>query len=410
MLLDVNIVFKVHPKLKLVTNFTALDKVWGTADVGPGMEEDDRNIDWNMAYMEFITGVGLFKVGRMPAGAWNHPIGNSTYHADRFQWILPPKAWGGPAWNPLLITYTYQKTNERDWNVIGNTSDEDQDQHAWSVGYHSTNFVLDNLLVFNREEGRFLLSGPIGTIWRQKQDTWTYVIYPMLKVGPLKFEGEYGWTYGYITDISGGVMPTSGDDVEINTAYWFFQTTFDGGPFDVYAGWAHADGDADGGVDALIPGNTINNQNGQLGNDWDLLFFLTSNEGSHAATFGGIGNWSARGNNPYGIDLLYLGGGFDISPTVNISGLWGLARADAVPTGSKDIGQEFNLWLTWQIMDGLQYKALFAFFDAGDYWEDAGNYAFNRFAAIGGAPLQTESNVSEDGSAWALFHQLTLSF
>jgi len=412
MLLDVNIVFKVHPKLKLVTNFTALDKVWGTTDVGPGMDEDTRNIDWNRAYMEFTTDIGMFKIGRMTGGAWNHAFINSTYEADRIQYILPPKAWGGPSWMPLLFTYTFQKTNERDANKwYGNLSDEDQDMHSWTLGYFSSNVIVDYLLVFNREEGSFVADIGFGPVWRQKQDTWTHCLHSMFKIGPVQIDSEFAYTHGYITDLSGWVWVFgNGDDVEIDAMAWFVQAAFDGGPFDVYAGWAHTDGDADGAVDVFFPGNTINSYSGQQGNDWDLLFFLTSDEGTHASNFGGIGNWSAEGANPYGLDLLYIGGGFDITPTVNVSGLWGLAWADAVPTGSKDIGHELNIWLTWQIMDGLQYKALFAFFNAGDFWEDASNYAFNAHPLLGGAYMQTHDNVSEDGSAWALMHQLTLSF
>jgi hypothetical protein len=414
MLLSVDIVFKVHPKLKLITNFTALDKMWGTSDVGPGMDEDDRNIDWNRAYMEFITGMGMFRVGRMTGGAWSHPFLNNTGEADRIQYILPPKAWGGPAWMPLLFTLTYQKTNERDMNAYyGNFSDEDQDQYSWTLGYHSANFIFDYLGVFNREEGSGISNLlPGWPTQRMKQDTWTTSFYSMAKLGPVKFEGEFGYTHGYISEVF-TLAPGGNDDVEIDTMAWFLQATFDGGPFNVYTGWAHTDGDADGGSDvaqAVIFGTdqTINSYTGQFGDDWDLLFFMTSDEGTHAATFGGIGNWSASGANPYGLDLLYIGGGFDISPTVNLSAIWGIGWADAVPTGDKDIGNELNIWLTWQIMDGLQYKALFALFDAGDFWRDAGSYHYYQVAAD--TYLQAHDNVSDDGSAWALMHQLTLSF
>jgi hypothetical protein len=389
------------------------------------MDENDRNIDWNRAYMEFITGMGMFRVGRMTGGAWSHPFLNNTGEADRIQYILPPKAWGGPAWMPLLFTLTYQKTNERDMNwAYGNLADEDQDQYSWTLGYHSPNFIFDYLGVFNREEGATVVNAaPLFSVARNKQDTWTTSFYSMAKLGPVKFEGEFGYTHGYISELQyTGLGPAlgSGDDVEIDAMAWFLQATFDGGPFDIYTGWTHTDGDADGSSDIFFPGSTINSYSGQQGDDWDLLFFMTSDEGSHARTFGGIGNWSATGANPYGLDLFYIGGGFDVSPTVNLSAIWGIGWADAVPTGDKDIGNELNVKLTWQIMDGLQYKALFAFFDAGDFWRDAANYNYHfhpGVAAYGpfisGPPYgytQHHDNVSDAGSTWALMHQLTLSF
>jgi hypothetical protein len=402
MLLDVNIVFKVHPKLKLVTNFTALDKIWGTMDVGPGMKEDTRNIDWNQAYMEFVTSLGMFRVGRMSGGQYQHAFLNTGTDVDRIMYILPPKAMGGPAWNPLLFVYVYEKTEEADFG--NRLSDEDVDSHLIVTDYITPNFTIGHLAGFVRDE--IQIGFPVNDA---KQDVYLSNPYAMFKFGPVKLEAEARYTWGYITDIGKGIGQES--DIEIETWSWFVQADFDGGPFDVYGGWAHTDGDKDGGNDvaqALGGGGnqTINNQSGQFGNDWDLLFFLTSDEGMHARNFGGIGNWSAVGNNPYGMDLLYLGGGFDITPTVNISGIWGWARADAVPTGSKQIGWEANLWLTWQIMDGLQYKALFAYFDADGFWEDSQNYPTANQTS-GNPPKFSQS---DSGQAWALFHQLTLSF
>lgn len=389
MLLDVNIVFKVHPKLKLVTNFTALDKIWGTTDVGPGMKEDDRNMDWNQAYMEFITDIGVFRVGRMTGGAYQHAFLNTSGDVDRIMYILTPKSMGGPSWNPLLFVYVYEKTQERDF--YNRLSDEDKDSHLVVTDYMSKYFTIGHLGAFIRGEA----TSGLGDV---KTDVYFTNPYLKVNVGPVMLEGEARYTWGYLTNVMGGQ-----DDVEIESWSYFAQATFDGGPFDVYAGWAHTDGDKDGTMN--FAGDTMNQQSGQMGDDWDLLFFLTSDEGMHASTFGGMGNWSSAGSNPYGLDLLYIGGGVDITPEINISAIWGLANADCVPSGSKNIGQEWNLWLTWQIMDGLQYKALFAYFDADDFWEDSrsfGTYPYSgQHSSYGGA---------EDGNAWALFHQLTLSF
>lgn len=413
MLLDVTIEFKVHPKLKLVTNFTALDKVWGEDDItddvfpnhgaAPASHEDSNNIDWNQAYMEFVTGIGLFRVGRQTISAFEHPFVNFSKDADRILWLMPPKSMGGPSWNPFLVAYTFDKLVERDWNIT--SSDEDRDQHSFLLEYITPDLVIGNLVVFYREEGSLLASTPAGNVYMDKQDLWLEFFYTMIKLGPVKLETEISYYHGYLTDLSyTGGLPLGGsgdDDVELEAMAWFVQGAYDGGPFNLYAGWLHTDGDKDGGADIAYPGNTANNYKGQIGDDWDLLFFLTSDEGFHAANFGGMGNWSSAGNNPYGLDLLYLGGGVDITPEINLSGIWGLARADAVPSGSKKIGQEFNLWLTWQIMDGLQYKALFAFFDADDFWEDAQTWGITPFHA---------SSSANDGSCWALTHQLTLSF
>jgi hypothetical protein len=191
------------------------------------------------------------------------------------------------------------------------------------------------------------------------------------------------------------------DDIELDAMGWFIQTTVDLGQAETYGGWAHTDGDSSPPTGTTSDaGSTFNNFPGQFG-DFDVLFLLTGSEGSHATTFGGLGNWSGDGGNPFGLDLLYFGGGYDITRTINIAGVWGMGWADTtVPSGSKNVGWEADLSLTWQVMNGLEYKALFAFFDAGDFWEDALNYYSYSYSGDG----------SDDGHCWALMHQLTLSF
>ncbi len=399
MLLEVNIEFKVHPKLRLITTFTALDKVWGENDIdSPGLDpansEDTNNIDWNKAYMEFDTGIGRFNVGRMDYGEFNHAFINNGTEADCIKYTLASNDQGGPGWNPLLFTFTYAKILEDD---LGNTSsDEDNDEYRATVGYFSPNFIFDNLIVFQRnEDANYYIDtySPTTPYEISKADIWTYGLYMMAKFGMATIEGKWQYSHGYLTDLQGAGTP---DDIELDAMAWLVQTTFDLDGYEAYCGWAHTDGDKSPGTDQN-PGDTTNSFPGQFGGDWDLLFFLTSDEGMHAASFGGMGNWSDEGNNPFGLDLLYLGGGIDITKDINISGVWGIGWADAVPTGSKRVGWEANLWLTWQIMDGLEYKALFAFFDAGKFWKDAQDYPYLDSSA-------------DNGNCWGLMHQLTLSF
>ena len=125
-------------------------------------------------------------------------------------------------------------------------------------------------------------------------------------------------------------MITTLDDIEFETMGWFVQTTLDLDQAEIYAGWAHTDGDKD--FYTISPGGAIHFLPGQFG-DFDILFFLTGSEG-FAPWLGGIGNWSGAGGNPFGLDLLYLGGGYAITRDINISGTWGMGWADTVPTGS----------------------------------------------------------------------------
>ncbi|MBW1847584.1 MAG: hypothetical protein JRJ27_10665, partial [Deltaproteobacteria bacterium] len=269
MLLDVNIVFKVHSRLRLITNFTALDKVWGTTDVGRGMSDDTRNIDWNKAYMEIDTALGQFRVGRMNYGGFNHPFMDDGTEADAIKYILNPKAWGGPSWNPLLFTFAYAKMLEADWNWMGNnSSDEDIDQYRMTLGYFSDNFIIDNLIRFERNEYEYFLNSmPPNRIRIDKSDVWLYNFYGMAKFGIIKIEGEFAYTHGYYTDpdYETGVFDVwtgEMEDIEIDAMGWFIQTTLDLERFETYAGWAHTDGDN---LLGMGPGDTQNQLPGQFG-------------------------------------------------------------------------------------------------------------------------------------------------
>ena len=398
MLLEVGIVFKVHPRLRLITGFTALDKVWGENDIdspglAPANSEDTNNIDWNQAYMEFETGIGQFQIGRMEHFIFNHDFMSGADTADGIKYTLAPKDMGGPGWNPLLLTLSYVKILEDDWGNA--SSDEDNDEYRATLGYFSESFAIDNLLVFQRNENaNYYIDtyDPTNPYEISKADIWTYSLYLMAKFGIATIEGKWQYSHGYLTDLQGAGTP---DDIELDAMGWLLQTTLDLGRYEAYIGWAHTDGDKSPGTDQN-PGDTMNSLPGQFG-DFAPLYFLTSGEGFHAASFGGMGNWSGEGDNPFGLDLLYLGGGIDITKDINISGAWGIGWADAVPTGSKKVGWETNLRLTWQIMDGLEYSAMAAFFNAGKFWEDAQNYPYL-------------SSSADDGNCWALSHQLTLSF
>jgi hypothetical protein len=273
-----------------------LDKVWGASDndgqvynsatgipssdrgdMRQARQEDHNDIDWNQTYMEFITGVGLFQIGRMTIRAFEHPFLNSSTDADRILYMIPPNSMGGPSWNPFLIGYTFDKLDERDaGNLLG---DEDMDQHSVIVEYLSPNFVIGNLFVFYRDEGQLLAATPAGNVYMDKQDMFLNFFYTMLKFGSMKIESEVSYYHGYQSELRyTGALPLSanGDDVELDAMAWMVQGTYDQGPFDAYIGWAHTDGDADGGSDIVHPGSTNNSYKGQFGRDWDLLFFLVS--------------------------------------------------------------------------------------------------------------------------------------
>ena len=77
---------------------------------------------------------------------------------------------------------------------------------------------------------------------------------------------------------------------------------------------------------------------------------------------------------------------------LTISALYAWGEAESAPNGwSNEFGSEYDLSVTYQIMDNLEYSAIVAYLDAGDFWQQ------------GNTSADLENNLS-------LFHSLELSF
>ncbi|RZB34442.1 MAG: hypothetical protein SRB1_00210 [Desulfobacteraceae bacterium Eth-SRB1] len=369
-------VFKVTDNLSVTTRFDALEKVWGDGDL-PAAPGDD-NIDFDRAYMTIKTDFGKFDVGRMKGGAWGTSFVDNEGDFDRIKFTK--------VMDNLTTIALYQKNAEND-DLRGladtysqSTSDEDSENYYLLNIYKMENITAGLLLAFNNNK----------TVATQTTHKYIAIPYFVSKFGPLAIQGELAYNWGQTDYDAVGTV-----DRDIKELAYNIEASYDFGFLSALAGYAYVSGDEN------VAADNEDSAYGGVGDDWEKLFILTTDEVPGLVNLGGAGNLSRDGvaaaGADYGAKIIYAGASVKPVENVTLGFVIGKADADEIPAANTkdDYGVEYDFTLNWKIYDNLSYTAIAAFLSAGDIWWEQAGYA-------------TEPNAFED--TYALFHQLQLSF
>lgn len=188
-------------------------------------------------------------------------------------------------------------------------------------------------------------------------------------------------------------------DRDLKTFAYFVEGGYDFGPGRVQLGFAHVKGDADYTDEDIESMGYVS-----PGADWEKLFILNDDAHGMNTSLAGVGNHIGDGfGTPStamldGYQMLYAGVDYDVTKTINLGLIAGISKADDVPSGmdyDDDQGIEYDFSFTWNLTKNLQYKAIAAYLDGGDYWR-------TRAAGF------EASNIDPD--IYTLYHKLTLTF
>jgi len=360
-------VFKVSDILSVTTRFDALDgHVFGTTDdqsTGAG------NIDFDRAYMTIKAPIGTFDIGRKAGGTFGTTFVDSDTEADRIQFT---KVMGN-----LKILALLEKVAEADSDTTTNLyGDKDTDKWVIAPIYKMENITAGLLVAFINDK-----SVDDATIRK-----YAFNPYFVGKFGPVAVQGEISYTMG---DKDYDLASTT--DMDYKQLAYNVEASFNLGPASIMLGYAFVSGeDTDANQDTGAGG---------VGNDWEKLFILTTNEVPALVKLGGYGNLSKDGVTNMGTDLgakiIYGGASFSPLDNLTLGIVVGNATADELQSGKSkdDYGTEYDFTLNWKIYDNLTYTAIAAFLSAGDLYKEQG--------AIADADFD---------DTYALFHQLMLTF
>ncbi|VFQ46659.1 hypothetical protein [Desulfoluna butyratoxydans] len=431
---------QITDNIKIITRFDALDKVLSSRDSAFDNNEDDDNFDFDRAYAEIITPIGLLSIGRMQGVVWGTSWSDDETDTDRIKLVTPIPI----GENKLYIGAVAEKVTE---NAKSDITNDDNDKYyigatyktkKYSTGlltafYHFNYFQdpgqamkfmdiekaggLDQALSDKASAERYAafaanysalaaaaaaagnateaaaygvqaLSAKTSAEQYGSTDAITalaawdgaarggtteaevFLLAPYFdgKFGPLGITTELDYIFGETE------YDKNNSTRDVEGYAWFGELRYDIADFTLQAGYAITTGDADyddddiGNMGYVAPGS-----------DWAKAFILTSDEHGMNTTLGdGLGNLIGDGfGTAYtavldGYRMMYAGVNYTcFDNTVNLGALIASSQADDTPANvDDDHGIEYDLTLTWNIMDNLVYTGVAAFLQAGDYWED----------------------------------------
>lgn len=386
-------VFQVHENLKVTTRFDALDnQLWGS-DPALGNKQSSGNdtLNWDWTYLTATFPWFSVGAGRMGAGVWGTKFMDYAYSVERLRFDTKIDNWS--------LGYIFQKHAEGDGGIPKGGSapvfigedlcpdcgtgtyvvDQDRDIHFLYFIYKGEGWDTGLLYGYDRNRN----SNPDADITEH-----SFVPYLRGIFGPVNFEGE-AWI------ALGEVDPRDGKKTDADSWAAHGKVGFDVGPVDFGVGVAYTTGDDD------PDDNDADNFVRAGGMDWQPLLIMTGYYMD--ANLGCQGNLNMRNaykSNVMGYTLIYATAEFSPMEKVVLDFSLGYAEvnetdhleADLGASGIDDeFGWEFDVGVTWQLMDNLKYNAKAGYFWQGDMWE-YGN-----------------CNIDRDDT-WSVVHALTVTF
>jgi len=366
-------VFKASDNLSVTVRFDALEKDWGASDSPtPTSTNVDDNIDFDRAYMTIKSDFGKFDIGRQKGGTFGTTFVDSEADVDRIKYT---KVMDG-----LTLMAIFEKVGEND-NALTDDGNTDDDKYCLAAIHKMENITAGVLGTFYNYKS---LSDDATTSDRATVKKYALTPYAVAKFGPLAIQGELCYVWGEKDWDQAGRA-----DIDYKTLAYNIEATYNLGQASIMAGYAFASGEDTGNDDTGANG---------VGNDWEKLFILTTNEVPALVNLGGYGNLSKDGvdvtpADDLGSKIIYGGANYSPLDNLNLGLVVGYAEADEPTAGNSDeYGTEYDLTLNWKIYDNLSYTAIAAFLSAGDLYKD-------------------EKSIGADfEDTYALFHQLQLSF
>jgi hypothetical protein len=239
-------------------------------------------------------------------------------------------------------------------------------------------------------------AGDSNAYYNSRGELNLWVLDPYFKgqFGPLGIEAEvlYGW--GDVDQNGAGT-----DDIDAEGLGYFLDLSWDFGVVKLWGGTTYVQGDSNYLDDTASPLGyfepSINHERG---------FLMTSDTSKLERTLGGqvtTSPWNGLGFNmgnesggpgtvtgTAGYQSFYVGADWQIIENLKLSGFFTTLKADDAPYTNPlglldqatlqpipnlqwddDVGEEYDITLTWNVMANLTFKGVIAYLDAGDFWK-----------------------------------------
>jgi hypothetical protein len=376
--LRVKVDFVISPSLILVTQFDAMERIWGGARAnlgvsdpnGPGTLAEAENISFRQVHVDYTSPIGLFKVGYMEDYTFGTVFAdNSTgATAGQIQYYLQRGPFTGILGYAKEVDNSYSAVSSMAGgyaSIMADKTDRDIDSYRIAGIYNFKNGEAGAMFMWNRDasnrgEGA---SGSYGSSYLSN----VYVIDPYVKakIGPVDLQAEVEYWFGDAAKYEGYVINAT--NVSVGALSVFVDATATFGQF--YAGgtFVYLSGDDPNTKDKIEGGININNG----GVDWEPCLILFNADLYYWAGY--LYGYNNSAFDSAMSNAWFFQGRAGVKPTSKWDILLSLsyAQADKKPadfTGGT-YGTEVDLTATYKITDNLSYMVGGAYLFTGDYFK-----------------------------------------
>ena len=364
--------FIASPALKLVTQFDAMERMWGhvrstvplvTAnDVDSyGTRAENENIAFDYAYVWYASKIGIWEVGIMEDGVWGTQFGDNSEPEGKIKYTFIKM--------PFIAGLQIVKLNEFSDNAVNASvySDRDVDKYQgffifnWKGGQAG----LLGIFINNRSMKPNFWLWPVASSYTQQ--VYGALPYVKAKFGPVAVEAEAWYLTGKVMKWQDEFPAILLNDIDLSAWSVYVNAVADFNMFYFGGTFAYLSGDDPTTTDKVEGGpGTVNG-----GRDWNpCLIMFNWDRNYWAGAMAGYGVTADSGvmTNAY---FGQLKAGVRPISDLDIALSVAYAKADKLPTGyfEKDYGWEVDVTATYKITNNLSYMLGAGYLFTGDYYE-----------------------------------------
>jgi len=379
--------FVVSPSLKLVTRFDAMERIWGGARSSVGTDDaqsaatraENENIAFDLAYIDYVSPIGLFRVGYQPDYEWGTVFGNRT--SGPTAGIITYAAVSGPV--TVIAQYAKEEDGSASAVTTGvTTTDQDYDSYRIGAIYNFKNSAaageVGALLLYERD-AEHKAYDYYGYDLGYMTNAYKFIPYFKANVGPVALQGELEYTFGDAVKAESPYLYLLGSqpNMTIGALSVWLDAVANLGTFYVGGTFAYLSGDDPGTTDKLEGGSLVN----FAGLDWHPCLILFNTDLNYWT--GDLSGYDSSTFNTEMSNAWFFQGRAGIKPTPkwDVQLALAYAQADKKPSGftGGTYGTEVDLTATYKITNNLSYMLGAGYLFTGDYFKgiDDGTHTVN---------------------------------
>jgi hypothetical protein len=390
--------FIVAPCLKLVTQFDAMERIWGgmRSDVdvpdahGAGTRAEAENISIRQVHIDYTSPIGLFKVGYLEDFVFGTVFGDSSSGptSGQIQYFIQKGPFTG------FLGYAKEVDNSASAVTSSTVTDNDFDSYRIAGIYNFKGGEAGALFMWNRDATNKALPTADGPYL---QNVFVINPYVKAKIGPVALQAEAQYFFG---DAMKWENNSTTSNVSVSALSVFVDATADFNMFYVGGSFAYLSGQDTSKTDQVTGGVNTG------GLDWNPCLILFNTDLNYWA--GNIAGWSGTSVNNEMSNAWFgqLRAGVKPTPQLDIMLAASYATADKKPAAytpfgtaygsvaNGTYGTEIDLTGNYKITNNLSYMLGIGYLFTGDYFKGSD---------LSGMNMKTDDD-------FIVINKLTLSF